>query len=83
MTLHDLFDVLGDGSAICLQLDIPNNWPRNIYEGTVWDFPYRLMRDYGSCDIWLMYTLTLDQPGKNLHTACLHVRIKSNEEDNE
>lgn len=81
MTLHDLFDVLNDGSAISLQLDVPDNWPRDIYEGPVRDFPYRLMRDYGSCDIWLMYNFTFDQPGKNLHTACLRVCIKSNEED--
>ena len=83
MTLHDLFDVLGDGSTISLAQDMPNGDTHNIYNGTVGDLPYRLMRDYGSCDVSLIYDYVDDTRPGGWPVAYIRVLINRDEEDDQ
>ena len=50
MTLHDLYDLLGNG-CINLVQRVDNEGDCTIYTGSIADFPYRLMHDYGYCDV--------------------------------
>lgn len=51
MTLHDLYDVLDDRDAISVVQLVKGKKDYEVYCGFVMDFPYRLMRDYGSRNV--------------------------------
>lgn len=81
MTLHDLFDVLGDGNAISLAQRVPHEGDCELYAGTAANFPYYLMRDYGDCDVLLVCSSAVCLPGKTTAGNGIRIAINRDEED--
>lgn len=80
MTLHDLYDVLGDG-LISLVQRVPHEGDYELYTGTAANFPYHLMRDYGDCDVLLVYSSVVYLPGKTTDGNGIRIVINRDEED--
>lgn len=68
MTLHDLYDLLGNG-CINLVQRVDNEGDCTIYTGSIADFPYRLMHDYGYCDV---LAVELDEIYLPVNVTCAH-----------
>lgn len=80
MTLHELYDVLGDG-LITLDQRVPNEGDYTIHSGPVADFPYHLMRDYGDCDVLTVAGCEIYSPGSATLQHGVRVVISWDEED--
>ena len=80
MTLHDLYDLLGNG-CINLVQRVPNEGTYTIYTGTIADFPYHLMRDYGDCDVLTVEGYGIYPPGKTTAEYGIRVVINWDEEE--
>ena len=80
MTLHDLYEVLGDG-LITLDQRVPNEGDCELYAGTAANFPYHLMRDYGDYDVLVVYSSVVYLPDKTTAGNGIRIVINRDEED--
>lgn len=83
MKLHDLYDVLDDRDTVSVvQL---NTGKKNyeVYCGFIMDFPYRLMRDYGSRNVLQVShdsDVYLPQEDTTVHGICVLISQDEQEE---
>lgn len=80
MTLHDLYDIFGNG-CIALVQRVDNEGDCTIYTGTIADFPYRLMHDYGYCDVLTVEGYGIYLPDNIAATHGIRVVISRDEKE--
>lgn len=80
MTLHDLYDLLGNG-CITLVQRIENEGDCTIYTGSIEDFPYYLMRDYGYCDVLTIEACEMYLPSNITGAHSIRVVISRDEKE--
>lgn len=80
MTLHDLYDILDNG-CITLVQRVDNEGDCTIYTGSIADFPYRLMHDYGYCDVLTIEACEMYLPVNVKNAHSIRVVISRDEKE--
>ena len=83
MKLHDLYDVLDDRDAVSVVQLNTGKKNNEVYCGFIMDFPYRLMRDYGSRNVLQVShdsDVYLPQEDTTVHGICVLISQDEQEE---
>lgn len=84
MKLQELYDVLDNDGPVSIVQHVAGKKDYEVYCGLVTDFPYHLMRDYGSHNVLMVeHTTDVYLPQENIIVHGIRVFIKPNKEDDE
>lgn len=82
MTLHDLYDVLDNWGPVSIVQHVAGKKDYEVYCGFVTDFPYHLMREYGSYNVLMVeHTTDVYLSQENIVVHGIRVFIKPSKQE--